>query len=580
MTTDPVAEHLLTHRRWMPSLPFRALTVSDGHRNPIEVGHNRLVVTALLFGAAFLVISARLVEVTLLGAPVELHLTHAPHAYQAARADILDRNGVLLATSLATESVYAEPKKVLNPKDAAHRLASVLPDVKEETILARLVSEKGFVYIRRNITPRQEWDVNRLGIPGISFQREDRRIYPQGPELAHVLGFSDVDNHGLAGVEKYYDTQLRGGTDPVELSIDIRIQHIVRDEVMAAMAEFQAIGGAGMVMDSRTGEILSMVSLPDFDPNDPGDAPDDARFNRDTLGVYEMGSTFKIFTLAMALDAGTTTMTGGYDASHPIQIDRFTIKDDHAQNRWLSTPEIFIHSSNIGAAKMALDVGATGQHQFLDKLGLLHTPSFQIPELGHPHIPMPWRPINVMTVAFGHGVSVSALQTLTAANAVLNGGILIPATLQKRESSQAVAGPQVISFKTSQLMRKLMRLNVEAGTGRKGDVDGYLVGAKTGTAEKTGVGGYKHKALLSSFLSVFPINDPRYLVLVILDEPKGNKETFGHATAAWVSAPAAAAIISRAGPILGVPAVDQDSPEIRRAIAIDQPQGAPRVAVE
>jgi cell division protein FtsI (penicillin-binding protein 3) len=574
----PVSEMIA--RRWSPLSPFRALALRDANKAPIEIGHNRLIVTATLFGVAFAVIAARLVDVTLLGMAVGPHLAHAPKAYQAARADIVDRNGVLIATSLATQSVYAEPKKIGNPAEVAKKLAAVLPELKPEVILARLTSDKSFVYIKRNLTPRQQWEVNRLGVPGLSFQPEDRRIYPQGSELAHVLGFSDVDNHGLAGIEKSFDERLRASAEPLQLSIDVRVQHIVREELAAAIQKFQGIGGAGMVMDSRTGEMLAMVSLPDFDPNEPGAATDDARFNRDTLGVYEMGSTFKIFTAAMALDAGTATLNSSFDATNPIQISRFTISDYHAKKRWLTVPEIFIYSSNVGAAKMALEVGATGQRAFMEKVGLLHTPKFELPELGHPHIPMPWRPINVMTVAFGHGISVSALQTVAAANAVIDGGIMVPPTLIKRQTNEPVAGQQVVSFKTSMLMRKLMHLNVEAGSGRKGEVPGYEVGAKTGTAEKIGAGGYAHKSLLSSFLSTFPSNDPRYVVLMIVDEPHGTKETFGNATAAYVAAPASANVIARIGPLLGIAPVDENSPEMRRLMTIDPANGGPRVATE
>lgn len=573
--SDPAAGFVA--RRWTPPLPFRQLILRDAGRAPLEVGHTRLIVTTLMFSFAFTIIAARLVDVSLLGAEAPKRLTHAPQAYQAPRADIIDRNGTLLATTVATQSVYAEPKKLLDAADAARKLTTVLPDLKYETLLARLKSEKSFVYIKRNLTPRQQLDINRLGLPGIAFQREDRRIYPQGSAAAHVLGFSDIDNRGLAGIEKSFDETLRAGTEPVQLSIDIRIQHILRAEITSAMHKFQAIGAAGMVMDARSGEMLAMVSLPDFDPNNAGQAPDDARFNRDTLGIYEMGSTFKIFNTAMALDAGTTTLAGGYDATNPIKIGRFEISDYHAKKRFLTVPEIFMYSSNIGSAKMAMDVGVPAQRAFFDRLGMLHAPKFEIPEVGSPQIPQPWRPINLMTVAYGHGISVSALQTVSATAAIVNGGILVPATLIKRREGEAVAGRQVVSMKTSMTMRRLLRLVVEQGTGKEGEVKGYLVGGKTGTAEKPGGHqGYREKALISSFVAAFPIIDPQYIVMIMLDEPKGTKETFGFATAGWVAAPSASRVIARVGSLLGLPPIDDTAPEIRKSLAVDITGGGPR----
>ncbi len=424
-------------------------------------------------------------------------MASARKALPLERGEITDRNGVLLATSLNTISAFADPRKVLDPVDAAKKLAAVLPDINEEVIRTRLASGRSFVYVKRNLTPRQEYDVNRLGLPGVFFQREDRRIYPQGAMVAHVLGFSDVDNHGLAGIEKFLDDKLRG-SEPQQLSIDLRIQSIVRQELMQAMTTFKTVGAAGVIMDVRTGEILSLVSLPDFDPNEPGAAPDDARFNRVTLGVYEMGSTFKIFNTAMALDSGTTTLAGGYDATRPIQISRFTITDYHAEKRWLSVPEIFMYSSNIGSAKMALDAGTANQRAFLDRLGMLKPAKIELPEVGHPRSPQPWRPINTMTISFGHGLSVSPLQLVAGASAVVNGGIMRQPTLLRREPSEVPPGERVLSQKTSESMRKLFRLVVEQGTGKMAAVPGYMVGGKTGTADKAGKGGYRKKALISS----------------------------------------------------------------------------------
>ena len=273
------------------------------------------------------------------------------------------------------------------------------------------------------------------------------------------------------------------------------------------MTEFRAAGASGIVMNVNTGEVLGLVSLPDFDPNDPGATPTENLFNRVTLGTYEIGSVFKIFTVAMALDDHVTTLAGGYDASHPIKIDRFTIHDDHAQNRWLSVPEIFMYSSNIGAAKMAIDVGADRQREFLGKLGLLTAPNFELPEIAAPQLPTIWRPVNVMTIGFGHGISVSPLQIASAVSTVANGGTRHPATIIKRPEGEPVPGQQVMSEATSIEMRKLLRLVVEKGTGKLAEAPGYVVGGKTGTAEKVSGKRYNTHSLISSFAGVFPAND-------------------------------------------------------------------------
>jgi len=330
------------------------------------------------------------------------------------------------------------------------------------------------------------------------------------------------------------------------------------------------------VLDVHSAEIVAMVSLPDFDPNRPGALPVETRFNRNTLGVYEMGSTFKIFTLAMALDAGTTSFGGGYDATEPLRIGRFTIRDDHAQKRWLSTPEIFMHSSNIASARMALDVGSAGQRAFFSKLGFLKPTPIELPEVGQPMAPHPWRPINVMTIAFGHGMAVTPLHLANGVATMVNGGILRQPTLLKRPEP-TIPGERVISAKTSDQMRRLMRLVVERGTGKKAVAPGYVVGGKTGTAEKVGNGGYRRKALLSSFIGAFPMHNPRYVVLVSVDEPKGNKKSFGFATAGWVAAPAFGRIVQRIAPVLGVSPTHEDAVDVRQAVAIDlAPRGGPK----
>lgn len=553
----------------------------EGHaKQAIETGRNRLVLAGCLVGLAFLAVGARVVELSALRGHGESSVAagSAGAALAVGRADIVDRNGLLVATSLRTPSLYADPTEVLDAEDAAFRLSTVLSDMNPAETAAKLASDKRFVWLKRNLTPREQQEVNSLGIPGVHFMDEWKRIYPQGSLTAHVVGFTDIDDRGIAGVENSFDDVLRGGREPLRLSVDLRVQHIVREELARQVQTFGAIGGTGVILDVDTGETVAMVSLPDFDPNLAGQMDPDSRFNRATLGVYEMGSTFKIFNTAMALDAGTVTMRGGYDATHPIRIARFTINDDHAKARWLSVPEIFKYSSNIGSVKMALDVGSEGQRAFMAKMGMLRETAIELPERGRPMAPSPWRPINTMTIAFGHGLSVSPLHLANGVATVINGGIRRPATLLRTDIPSP--GERVLKERTSRDMRRLMRLVVEEGTGKKAEAAGYVVGGKTGTAEKVGAGGgYKRKALLSSFVGAFPMHDPRYVVLVMVDEPKGTKETYGFATGGWVAAPAISRIITRASPLLGVAPVDPQAPEIRRDLMIEQPaEGGKRLA--
>ena len=535
----------------------------------LEQARSRLMVTMAIFGLAFGAVGIKLVDATVMsqGGDTGLAQAASAHAIPASRADIVDRNGVLLASSLATASLHADPKLVINPLEATQKLTSVLTDLDYQDTLAKLKSDKRFVWIRRNLNPREHYEVNRLGIPGIYFQREERRVYPTANLTAHVVGFTGVDNSGLMGIEQSFDKQLRASSEPVQLSLDVRLQHIVKRELQAAVDEFQALGGAGMIMDVKTGEVLAMVSLPDFDPHAPTN-DENARFNRNTLGVYEMGSTFKIFNSALALDSGKIHMGDSFDATKSIRVGRFSISDYHGKNRWLTVPEIFMYSSNIGSVRMAMEVGTPAQRALMDKLGLLKRSPVEIPEVGAPMIPHPWRDASTMTIAFGHGLSVSPVQMASAAGAAMNGGILHPATLLKRAPDAEIPGTRVISPQTSDQIRRLMRLVVTQGTATGAAAPGYVVGGKTGTAEKTSGHGYAKKALLSSFVGGFPINNPRYLVLAMIDEPKGNKRTFGYATGGWVAAPLAGRIIKQVGPLMGINPVDENLPEIRNATEI------------
>jgi cell division protein FtsI (penicillin-binding protein 3) len=526
----------------------------DGERNrALETGRNRLIVTGALFVLAFSVIAGRLVEVTVVkGSPAQPARSSRAFESGFGRADVVDRNGVLLATSLPTASLFARPREVADKADAARRIAALLPDLNAAELLAKLHGSHAFAYLRRNLTPRQEYEINALGIPGLYFEKGEKRIYPQGELTAHVVGLTDLDNKGIAGIERSFERELQNRREPLRLSIDVRVQTILRNELAKTMSDFHAVGATGMVMDVHTGELLAMVSLPDFNPNSLATATPEAMFNRATLGVYEMGSTFKLFNTAAALDSGVATMNSSFDASHPIKVARYEITDYHAENRWLTVPEILVYSSNIGSARMALELGTDSQKAFLSRVGLLRPAAIELPEIGSPLVPNPWREINTMTIAYGHGMAVTPLHMMTAVSALVNGGEFHPATLLEHADGEPVAGQAVIRPQTSRAMRQLMRLVVTKGTGEKAEVAGYEVGGKTGTAEKSGAGGYHHKSLLSSFIATFPTSDPKYVVLAMIDEPQGIKESYGFATAGWTAAPAVGRVVAQIGPLLGL----------------------------
>lgn len=533
----------------------------------LDTARNRLLATGLMFIVAFLVVSGRLVDLTLFNQGSGRTLATSTDG-AVDRANILDRNGQILATSLPTPSVFADPKEILDVDAAVHDLMQVFPDINRQALRKELSGPARFVWIKRMISWDDKQKVNRLGIPGIGFVNERRRYYPSGRAAAHVLGLTNVDGQGIAGIEESFDASLAKG-EPVTLSIDIRLQQLLRDKLDRARRQFSAIGAAGAILDVDTGEVLAMVSLPDFDPNAPvTDPKDDARFNRITKGLYEMGSTFKVFTLAMALDTGATTLRRGYDASRPLRIGRFTISDYHSQNRWLSTPEVLVHSSNIGAALMALDVGTTRQRQYLQRFGLLGRTHVELPEVGAPQLPNPWREINTMTIAFGHGLSVTPLNLVAGVGAVVNGGLLRQPTIIRQRPEDVPPGVRVISPRTSKQMCDLMRLVVEYGTGTKADVPGYIVGGKTGTAEKISRSGrYMRNARIASFVGAFPMSAPRYVILAMLDEPKGDRSTYNYATGGWVAAPVVADVVEQMAPILGMP-----PPDAEAAAKADEPK--------
>ncbi|AOO83313.1 peptidoglycan D,D-transpeptidase FtsI family protein [Bosea vaviloviae] len=558
-TSEPGAEAPPPARRLFSFL-------RDVFRMSGEKSQPRVGLVILAFSALFLAITGRLVMLaTLPGEQVGLRRATA-NAISAARPDILDRNGVVLATDIRTVSVFAEPRNILDKDEATELLTAVLPDLDAKELREKLGTKKGFVWVKREITPRQQAEVHRLGIPGVGFVPENKRVYPNGPAAAHVLGFASIDNVGIAGIEKYIDTQglqdLYGAglatqasdLKPVTLSVDLRVQHLLRDEMVKGMERFKAIAAAGAILDVNTGEVLGLVSLPDFDPGNPVDALEKDRINRMNVGVYEMGSTFKALTIAMALDSGKANINSSYStAGGMMRFGRQVIKEYHGTGRTLTVPEVFVHSSNMGSIKMALSVGVEGHKAFLKKMMQLDRMTTELPESAAPIVPSRWGEINTATIAFGHGLAVAPLQAMAAVGALVNGGTFITPTFLKRSEEDArKTGVRVIKPETSEAMRFIMRLNGERGSARKADVAGYFVGGKTGTAEKVINGRYAKNRNFTTFTAIAPSDKPKYLFLAIYDEPKGYAESGGYSTAAWNAGVTTGRVIERAAPILGL----------------------------
>jgi cell division protein FtsI (penicillin-binding protein 3) len=541
---------------------LRALLYGKADRNAKARG--RIGLAMIAFTAVYAVIAGRLIVYAV---TPESHggRVGAADAVATARPNILDRNDEILATDVKAASLFGEPKRLIDVDEAVELLTAVMPDLDGKEVRERLGNRKrGFAWLKREITPKQQQDVYRLGIPGIGFLNENKRIYPNGAEVAHLIGLVNVDNQGIAGIEKWLDGNGLAALhaaglatdrlqEPVQLAVDLRAQHVMRDELIAARDKYKAKAAAGLITDVRTGEILSMVSVPDFDPNNPKEANDPTRINRLTTGVFELGSTFKALTLAMALDSGKFNLNSTLDARTTLRYGKFDIHDYHAQHRMLTVPEVFTYSSNIGTARLALGMGVEHHKWFLKKMGQLDRLTTELPESAMPLVPKRWGELNTITIAFGHGLSVAPLQATMAVGALMNGGMMIPPTFLKRSEEEAQKlAVRVIKPETSAMMRYLMRLNAEKGSARKVDVPGYYVGGKTGTAEKVVGGRYSKTKLLTTFMAVLPADKPRYLVTILIDEPQGLPETHGFATSGWNAAPTAAKIIARVAPMLGL----------------------------
>jgi len=567
------------------------LQMEGTRQGAMEVARNRMIIVMVLFAVGFLTLSVKLISVGVFQDPGGyVFQTNIPKdPLLMARADIVDRNGVVLATNLKTPSLAANPHGLETPpEELASRISHILPSLAYDDILEKLTSKRKHIWIKRTLTPKQVFEINRIGDPGLVFSDAEKRIYPHGRLVSHVLGSVNIDNKSTSGVEAYFNERL---VDPLRseealvLSIDIKLQHILNQELTSYMDKFSSSGAAGVVLDAKTGEILALSSLPDFDPNETLGPQTANQMNRVLNGVYELGSGFKTFTIASGLENKVVKLSGGYDASKPVRVGGYTIHDDHAKNRWLNVPEIFVYSSNIGTLKMAQDIGVERQKEFFDNLGLFRKTDVEVFERGQPLLPSQWGPTELATTAYGHGIAVTPLHLANGVAAMVNGGRLNPATLIRKDASNEedvvsvsfdeLEGPQpkqIISKNTSDIMRNLLHLVVEYGTGRSAKVDGYLIGGKTGTALKAagkndGFKGYK-KSVISSFVSTFPIDDPQYVVFAMLDEPHGIKETFNLVSGGWTAAPLVGDIIRRIGPLMGIAPVKKDKIEYEELMLV------------
>ncbi len=521
----------------------------------------RIGLIMAVFSLVFLTVLGRLIH---LGAQVPPETAFVPKNSTNGRPAILDRNGVVLSMDIPITSAYASPRAMVDIDDAVERIIAIFPDLDRKKLHRRLSGRSAFAWIRRHITPKEEQALWDAGIPGLSFQRDKKRIYPNGALAAHVLGAVNVDNIGISGLEKWIETDglatlRQSGIDltssalnPIVTSLDIRVQYALEDEIGKAIEKYAAKAGAGLVLDVKTGEILALASLPSFDSNSPADALKPDRINRIAASVFEMGSTFKALTTAMALESGRYTTRSMIDASKPVTFGRMHIRDFEGKYRPLSLPEAFIYSSNISMAKIAMQIGKDHHQEFLRRFGQMEALGTELSETATPMLPRKWSDITTATASFGHGIAVTPLQASMGVAALVNGGTLIrPTFIKDRPIETRTLASGLVSPETSAAMRFLFFLNAEQGSARNARIIGYQIGGKTGTAEKVVGGRYSKTLNITSFMGIVPVEDPRVLILTILDEPKGLPETHGFRTSGWNAVPLGGAILKRVLPMLG-----------------------------
>lgn len=516
---------------------------------PTVIKKNRLNLVFFFIMVGFFALIVRMFVIVTFGDKTEVAKTYDPQI-EKNRGNIYDRNGVLVATDIKTKSLYASSILIRNPKEIAQGLSEIFTDLSYKEVYDKISSKRdtsrSWILIRRNLTPAQVDKVQDLQKAGLVFEDDLARVYPQKSNLSHVVGFVDLDRKGLSGIEMQSNEKLNQDED-VKITIDVRVQDILRSELIKGIEEFGAQAAAGVIMNVDNGEVLALSSLPDFDPNQQSSASPQERFNRVTSGVYEMGSVFKIFTNAIALEENLVEFGDMFDVSKPIEYGRFSIDDDHKVKDRLTLQEVFGHSSNIGTVQIAQKIGIEKQKTYLKDLGLTSKLETDFPGLAKPIFPRKWREINLYTIAYGHGIAVTPLHVATSVSAIVNGGFLHSPKFILDENDSSPKSKKVLSDATSVKMRRLMDFVVEEGTGKKADVSGYQIGGKTGTAERAEYGGYNKKQTLVSFVAAFPIKKPKYLIFITLDRPNYTFNTGG-----MVAAPVAGRIIEKIAPLLGV----------------------------
>ncbi len=540
------------------------IALEGGRKSRSNLTQSRIKFAIIVLFVIFGVIGAKILQLGALDVQNRVS-GQARDAITASRPAILDRNGMELAMDILVPSMFAAPRHIIDVDEAVEKLLAEIPERNESWLRTKLDGNEGFVWLKREMSPAAQDRVFDLGIPGIDFRTESKRYYPGGEVAAHILGSVNIDNQGIAGMERFLDreevevlqaTGLARGRDlePVTLAVDLRVQNAMHAELVDAMARYQAIAAAGVLLDVTTGEILALVSLPDFDPNVPASALEEGRLNRITAGTFELGSTFKTVTIAAAIDAGAVSITDEFDATQPIRFGRFSIDDFHGKERVLSLPEVYKYSSNIGTIRIMQALGKENYRAFLTRVGFDAPLGVELPETKRSNIPEEFSDIVAATASFGHGLTITPLHMASAMGAFANDGILVPPTLFRRSPEQArMLARSVISPRTSAYMRYLMRLNALEGSGKITDeiAAGYLVGGKTGTADKVVDGRYDSTKNLNVFASVFPMDNPRYSMLILVDEAKRENPQSGR-TAAWNAGAVSGRIIQKVAPMLGI----------------------------
>ncbi len=534
------------------------------YKEALEIARNRIIISGILFVFILMIISGRLVYMGYQGGggePVTV-LDSIHSKFHQGRSDILDRNGMVLATTVTTSSLFANAKRIVDAEIAAKMLSQTLPGYSYKKLLKKMKGDRSFIWLARHLTPKQRDKIMALGIPGIGFRKDSKRLYPHGSLAAHVLGLTNIDDIGIAGIEKNQEQYLLKEGEDLYLSLDVRVQHAVRDELLKGMEEFQATGAAAVLMDLETSEVLAMVSLPDFNPNHSVNASGAAYFNKATVGVFEMGSTFKILNTAMALDTKKITFATTYDTNAEVKIGRFKITDYRAEHGVINVAQIFVHSSNKGSLQMALECGAKHQKAFMRKIGNLEKCKIELPERGRPIFPKHWRDANTVTISYGYGLAVSPLHLLNSVASVLGDGCKKQATLLKGNSQGATNDcERIVDADVAHKMRQLLRLVVLKGTSSKADVPGYFIAAKTGTRNMLEANGrYNKNRVSTTFVGIVgeDLEKPKYILVALLEDPKGMKKTFGFTAAGWNVTPIGGRILGRVAPLLGLQPTPQN----------------------